>query len=110
MRDRLYPNESREYREARDLLLEEEYAIVDKTRAVAAMRRNLPRGGELKEDYVCPWAKDGKVGERVRFSELFRSEAHTSELQSLMRISYAVCCLKSTTITTAKTTIIIQTN
>src|SRR3546814_955000 len=25
---------------------------------------------------------------------LFRSEAHTSELQSLMRISYAVICLK----------------
>src|SRR3546814_5530586 len=24
----------------------------------------------------------------------FRSEEHTSELQSLMRISYAVCCLK----------------
>src|SRR3546814_4278199 len=27
---------------------------------------------------------------------LCRSEAHTSELQSLMRISYAVCCLKKT--------------
>src|SRR3546814_4968742 len=27
-----------------------------------------------------------------------RSEEHTSELQSLMRISYAVCCLKKTTI------------
>src|SRR3546814_4390485 len=27
-------------------------------------------------------------------SELFRSEEHTSELQSLMRISYAVFCLK----------------
>src|SRR3546814_3841438 len=26
--------------------------------------------------------------------ELFRSEAHTSELQALMRISYAVFCLK----------------
>src|SRR3546814_1779987 len=26
--------------------------------------------------------------------ELFRSEEHTSELQSLMRISYAVFCLK----------------
>src|SRR3546814_7507274 len=26
-----------------------------------------------------------------------RSEEHTSELQSLMRISYAVCCLKNTT-------------
>src|SRR3546814_1155506 len=25
-----------------------------------------------------------------------RSEEHTSELQSLMRISYAVCCLKQT--------------
>src|SRR3546814_6305571 len=24
----------------------------------------------------------------------FRSEEHTSELQSLMRISYAICCLK----------------
>src|SRR3546814_9738834 len=28
---------------------------------------------------------------------LFRSEEHTSELQSLMRISYAVFCLKKTT-------------
>src|SRR3546814_5401910 len=28
---------------------------------------------------------------------LVRSEEHTSELQSLMRISYAVCCLKKTT-------------
>src|SRR3546814_8584203 len=27
-----------------------------------------------------------------------RSEEHTSELQSLMRISYAVCCLKKKTI------------
>src|SRR3546814_3719141 len=26
-----------------------------------------------------------------------RSEEHTSELQSLMRISYAVCCVKKTT-------------
>src|SRR3546814_6189590 len=29
-----------------------------------------------------------------RFSEVHRSEEHTSELQSLMRISYAVFCLK----------------
>src|SRR3546814_4942859 len=32
--------------------------------------------------------------------EYFRSEEHTSELQSLMRISYAVFCLKKKTITT----------
>src|SRR3546814_10181203 len=29
--------------------------------------------------------------------EMIRSEEHTSELQSLMRISYAVFCLKKTT-------------
>src|SRR3546814_7600753 len=33
------------------------------------------------------------VGEPVHFAEP-RSEEHTSELQSLMRISYAVFCLK----------------
>src|SRR3546814_2542571 len=33
-----------------------------------------------------------KVQERVRYAG--RSEEHTSELQSLMRISYAVFCLK----------------
>src|SRR3546814_10150956 len=33
-------------------------------------------------------------GERVNVKSLHRSEEHTSELQSLMRISYAVFCLK----------------
>src|SRR3546814_7711818 len=33
-----------------------------------------------------------------------RSEEHTSELQSLMRISYAVFCLKKTNINTYKNT------
>src|SRR3546814_4416972 len=32
-----------------------------------------------------------------RFRPGIRSEEHTSELQSLMRISYAVCCLKKET-------------
>src|SRR3546814_5418337 len=31
---------------------------------------------------------------RPRMRHQLRSEEHTSELQSLMRISYAVCCLK----------------
>src|SRR3546814_9242984 len=35
-----------------------------------------------------PFARDGIAAER--------SDAHTSELQSLMRISYAVFCLKKT--------------
>src|SRR3546814_10170009 len=32
----------------------------------------------------------------IRFTGEVRSEEHTSELQSLMRISYAVFCLKKT--------------
>ena len=66
-----YPNESREYRSAREALLKEEQELVEKVKAVAAKRRTLPPGGELKEDYVFQWANDGKVGEQVKFSELF---------------------------------------
>jgi predicted dithiol-disulfide oxidoreductase (DUF899 family) len=47
-----YPNESRAYRDARDLLLQDEQALIDKVKSVAARRRNLPAGGQLKEDYV----------------------------------------------------------
>jgi predicted dithiol-disulfide oxidoreductase (DUF899 family) len=71
MSERRYPNESPEYRAARDALLAEEQELVDKVKAVAAKRRELPPGGGLKEDYVFQWAIDGKVGERVKFSELF---------------------------------------
>jgi predicted dithiol-disulfide oxidoreductase (DUF899 family) len=66
-----YPSESREYRDARDVLLKEEQALVDKVKSVAEKRRNLPRGGRLKEDYVFQWASDGKLGKSVKFSELF---------------------------------------
>ena len=66
-----FPNESAEYREARDRLRADEQELVDKVMAVAATRRALPRGGELKEDYVFQWANDGWVGTPVRFSQLF---------------------------------------
>jgi predicted dithiol-disulfide oxidoreductase (DUF899 family) len=67
----VYPNESKEYRKAREALLKDEQALVDLTKAVAAKRRTLPLGGELEEDYVFQWANDGKVGKRVKLSELF---------------------------------------
>ena len=66
-----YPNESRDYREAREALLRDEQELIEKVKAVAAKRRTLPPGGELKDDYVFQWAVDGKVGESVSFSELF---------------------------------------
>lgn len=71
MSETRYPNESPEYRKARDQLLEEEKALVDKVRQVAELRRQLPPGGGLKEDYRFQWANDGKVGQEVNLSELF---------------------------------------
>jgi predicted dithiol-disulfide oxidoreductase (DUF899 family) len=78
-----YPNESTAYRAARELLLKEEQELVDKTRAVAARRRALPLGGQLKEDYRFQWANDGKVGQGVKFSELF-GDKNTLLLYSFM--------------------------
>src|SRR3546814_9730732 len=41
------------------------------------------------------WRPDIDADEREQLTRIFsRSEEHTSELQSLMRISYAVFCLK----------------
>src|SRR3546814_5758370 len=37
---------------------------------------------------------DARLGKGLTASTFHRSEEHTSELQSLMRISYAVFCLK----------------
>src|SRR3546814_4464319 len=51
---------------------------------------NVGRGGD---DTLFAMA-DGKVKFGQRKGRKLRSEEHTSELQSLMRISYAVFCLK----------------
>ena len=83
MSDLHYPNETKEYRDARDALLKDEKELVDKVKAVAARRRTLPLGGELKEDYVFQWANDGRIGERVKFSELF-GDKNTLLLYSFM--------------------------
>jgi predicted dithiol-disulfide oxidoreductase (DUF899 family) len=72
-----------EYRDARDELLGYEQELVDKVKALAERRRRLPRGGALKEDYVFQWASDGKVGESVKFSELF-GDKNTLLLYSFM--------------------------
>src|SRR3546814_4279869 len=51
--------------------------------------------------YTCPGAGHGRTTIRSETNRLVqidtRSEEHTSELQSLMRISYAVFCLKNKT-------------
>src|SRR3546814_7280115 len=54
----------------------------------------LRRGGRvLERDSDLPDVRPGTSSRRHR-EHARRSEEHTSELQSLMRISYAVFCLK----------------
>src|SRR3546814_2689717 len=48
-------------------------------------------GGEVEHPLA---AHHFRVVEQIAGERLARSEEHTSELQSLMRISYAVFCLK----------------
>src|SRR3546814_7815981 len=45
-------------------------------------------------DVTLDWSVDSMKIDAKTFRILWRSEEHTSELQSLMRISYAVFCLK----------------
>lgn len=74
-----FPNESVEYRRARDELLVEEVKLRQQIEAVAAKRRALPLGGELKEDYVFR-SKNGDL----RFSQLFADGKDTLLLYSMM--------------------------
>jgi len=61
-----FPNESTEYRRARNALLAEEIELRRHIERVAALRRTLPPGGEVPKDYVFEGA-DGIV----RLSQLF---------------------------------------
>lgn len=79
-----FPNESAEYRAARDRLLAREIELRRQMEAVAEVRRRLPPGGALKEDYVF----DGLDGDgrpaRIRFSELFAPGRDTLVLYNMM--------------------------
>ncbi|MDI1271980.1 DUF899 family protein [Polaromonas sp.] len=72
-----FPNESADYRRARDALLAEEIELRRHIERVAQQRRELPPGGVLPKDYDL-------VGEHgpVKFSELFAGK------QSLVVYSY----------------------
>src|SRR3546814_2645202 len=63
--------------------------IKDEAQAAAAvLGYNFPGSEWYQDSYTL------LVGENLQPQEKERSEEHTSELQSLMRISYAVFCLK----------------
>jgi len=73
-----FPHESPEYRQARNALLAEEIELRRHIERVAGLRRTLPPGGEVPEDY----AFEGRDG-AVRLSQLF-GEKDTLVLYSMM--------------------------
>jgi predicted dithiol-disulfide oxidoreductase (DUF899 family) len=77
-----YPNESAAYRTARNALLDAEMELRRQLERIAAMRRALPPGGALKEDYVFERIGTSGAAEKVRLSELFEGK------QSLILYSF----------------------
>jgi predicted dithiol-disulfide oxidoreductase (DUF899 family) len=67
-----FPNETTEYRAARNRLLQRELDLRRQMEEVAAELRRLPDGGEVPEDYVFQRMGAGGAPEAVRMSELFR--------------------------------------
>src|SRR3546814_3899203 len=65
-------------------------AAFDPNSDPSAVRAEIDRLAELLMPVLHDWV-------RVNSLDAMRSEEHTSELQSLMRISYAVFCLQKTT-------------
>src|ERR1700723_159087 len=73
-----FPNESPEYRKARNELLVEEIELRRQIERVAAQRRALPRGGEIPQDFGLA----SETG-RIRLSSLF-GDKNTLLVYSMM--------------------------
>ena len=69
--DKHFPNESDEYRQARDKLLEEELKLRQKVVEIAEQRQALPDGGKIKEDYVFDELTESGEVKQTKLSELF---------------------------------------
>ena len=74
-----FPGESRTYRAARNTLLQAELELRRRIEAVAALRRKLPVGGPVPEDYEFEEGAadldDTETVHRVKLSEFFRRDA-----------------------------------
>src|SRR5216684_8785072 len=74
-----FPNESAEYRRAREALLTEEIELRRHIERVAEQRRSLPPGGEVKKNY----ALEGENGPAA-FTELFGDKKLSSSTATCM--------------------------
>ena len=66
-----FPNESAAYRTKRDALLKAEMGLRREIEKVAALRRKLPAGGTVPEDYLFEEIAPGGGTRPVKLSELF---------------------------------------
>lgn len=78
------PGESAEYRAARDRLLAQEVELRRAIEAVAAARRELPPGGQVKTDYVFQAQSPDGAARDVRLSELFEPGKDSLLIYSFM--------------------------
>jgi predicted dithiol-disulfide oxidoreductase (DUF899 family) len=74
-----FPNESAEYRQARNALLVEEIELRRHIERVASQRRKLPPGGEIPQDFSF----DSEHGSSVRLTSLF-GDKRTLLIYSMM--------------------------
>jgi predicted dithiol-disulfide oxidoreductase (DUF899 family) len=79
-----FPNEGSDYREARDSLLKAEIELRQQIERVAAMRRGLPSGGTLKQDYEFDEIGPQGQQRKVRLSDLFEGSKDSLFIYSLM--------------------------
>jgi len=83
-----FPGESAAYREARNKLLEAEIALRSQIEEVAALRRQLPPGGPVPEDYLFEEGaadiNDSQTARKTRLSELFDPGKDTLIIYSYM--------------------------
>lgn len=66
-----FPGESAEYRASRDRLLEKEIELRRAMEAVSVLRRELPPGGLIPEDYVFDGPGPDGVPAKLKLSDLF---------------------------------------
>jgi len=88
LHDRRFPGESEAYRAARNELLQAEMNLRRHTEDVAALRRKLPLGGKIPQEYVFEEgsfdASSSGPARQTRLSELFSPGKDTLALYSYM--------------------------
>lgn len=81
--DKKFPNETAQYRQARNKLLAFEIELRNQIEQLGKLRQNLPLGGSLKEDYVFDELKNNTV-KQTKLSQLFAPGKNSLIIYSYM--------------------------